>query len=101
MTRMRMGRFAAVLLLSGAVVAAVACGGDDDDGGSKGGASACMVLCPGGISSCTDGITEAQCQSSAQTDCGGPAEAVSYKSGCSCPGWGEADECTDVPDWAQ
>lgn len=107
-TRRWMNSSVAVLGLSVGLGLVVACGDeDDDDGASSGGTvAACMVLCDSvtGESTCTDaaeGMTQADCDAIAVTDCGGPAETVLFRAGCSCPGWGEADECTGVPDWAE
>ena len=61
--------------------------------------SSCFVQC-GGMTSCMSGpMTEADCTSQAESDCGGPPDQIEFIAGCECPGWDEPGECTNPPSW--
>jgi hypothetical protein len=76
-----------------------ACGSDDEEKPAS--VSACFVQCSDGLVSCLSGpgLTEANCSSNGESDCGGAPMATVLQSGCSCPGDGEADECKSPPAW--
>ena len=98
------GRILAGVAVLSAVGMIGACGGDDDDdNGSGSTTAACMVLCADTSSTCIEypGLTEAQCQTTAESDCGAPAQEVVFMSGCGCPGFGDPGECIGVPIWAE
>ena len=95
--------FLSTLVLT-AGLALSACGGDDDDDdGGSGGINACFVQCADGMSGCTSGpgFSEADCQSSGASDCGGTPTEVVLQTGCECPGFGDPGECTSPPAWYQ
>jgi hypothetical protein len=95
-------------LIGGVLVACAAlfvgaCGSDDDEkpGNQTGGVASCFVQCADGLTSCVSGpgFTEASCRSSGESDCGSAPTATVLQSGCSCPGFGDADECKSPPPW--
>jgi hypothetical protein len=93
------------LLLSAALFGVFGCGSDDDGGGgaTTQQVSACFAQCSDGLASCTSapGLTQASCQSTAESDCGGPPAQVVLQAGCECPGFGDPNECKTPPSWYQ
>jgi hypothetical protein len=76
-----------------------ACGSDDEE--KPAAVTACFVQCADGLTTCASqpGFTEASCRSTGESDCGSAPTTVVVQSGCSCPGFGEADECKSPPPW--
>jgi hypothetical protein len=91
------------LLLTG-MLFPMACGSDDDDGGAQSATeNSCFWDCGDGLPVCTSnvGLTQAQCESEAESDCGAAPAQIALQAGCGCPGFDEPGECTNPPSWAQ